>query len=52
MKQMNQFRNQVKVQQVFPLSSRICHSNAKQTDFWREKKAPNEGEKRVSGYMY
>ena len=52
MKQMNQFRNQVKVQQIFPFSSRICHSNTKQIEFWRKKKAPNEGEKRVSGYMY
>ena len=40
MKQMNQFRNQVKVQQVFLFSSRICHSNTKQIDFWREKKKP------------
>lgn len=40
MKQMNQFRNQVKVQQVFLFSSRICHSNTKQIDFWRKKKSP------------
>ena len=46
-KEMNWFTNQVKVQQPFPLSNRVPHSNTKQTClFWS--KSPKQRENKVS----
>ena len=46
-KEMNEFTNQVKVQQLFPFSNRIPHSNTKQTGlFWS--KSPKQRENKVS----
>ena len=45
---MNRFTNQVKVQQLFPLSSRLPHSNTKQIGlFWR--KSPKRSGNKVPG---